>query len=139
MNVQISSIKQSFRKGCLRCSGGDETAFHAIQECTKACVILVLRGPNGSLLKSVHERCIDWLKDAMHLLDKNVFEALITILWNLWNSRNNAIFQGKNEDAKAIWKWVKILGDDFRIHNLTNKEIFPMSPRPQKWEKPPIG
>ncbi|MBA0557492.1 hypothetical protein Golob_014560, partial [Gossypium lobatum] len=91
-NVQISSIKQSFGKGCLKCSGGDETAFHALKECTKACAILALRGINGSLLKRVHERCIDWLEEAMHLLDKNVFKDLITILWNLLNSRKNAIF-----------------------------------------------
>ncbi|MBA0614718.1 hypothetical protein Godav_014974 [Gossypium davidsonii] len=51
-NVQISSIKQSFGKGCLKCSDdGDETAFHALKECTKACAILALRGLNGSLLK----------------------------------------------------------------------------------------
>ncbi|MBA0587133.1 hypothetical protein Gorai_000268, partial [Gossypium raimondii] len=87
-NVQISSIKQSFCKGCLKCSDdGDETTFHVLKECTKACAILALRGLND----------------------------LITILWNLWNSRNNAIFRGKNEDARAIWKWANVLGDDFRL------------------------
>ncbi|KAK5836119.1 hypothetical protein PVK06_011871 [Gossypium arboreum] len=131
-NVKISSINQSFGRGCLKCDGGEETALHALKECTKALTILALGGLEGRLLDSIHERCIDWLEEAMRLLDKKAFEDLSTIIWNIWNIwniHNNAIFWCKNEYARAIWEQTKMLRDDFWIHNLTNKQMMPMSSR----------
>ncbi|MBA0614427.1 hypothetical protein Godav_014726, partial [Gossypium davidsonii] len=116
--------------------GGDRHS--ALKKCPKALAILVLGGLDGQLLDNDYERCIDWLEDAMRVLDKKAFEDLIMILWNGWNGRNNAIFRGKDEDAGVIWERAKMLGDDFRIHNLTIKPILPLTPSPQKWEKPPI-
>ncbi|MFQ6662713.1 hypothetical protein Gotur_030471, partial [Gossypium turneri] len=42
------------------------------------------------------------LEDVVWLLDKKAFEDLITILWNGWNCRNNAIFRDKDEDARVV-------------------------------------
>ncbi|MBA0829243.1 hypothetical protein Goarm_013861, partial [Gossypium armourianum] len=116
--------------------GGDHHS--ALKKCPKALAILALGGLDGQLLDNDYERCIDWLEDAMRVLDKKAFEDLIMILWNGWNGRNNAIFRDKDEDAGVIWERAKMLGDDFRIHNLTIKPILPLTPSPQKWEKPPI-
>ncbi|MBA0868948.1 hypothetical protein Goshw_020908 [Gossypium schwendimanii] len=41
-------------------------------------------------------------QDVVWLLDKKAFEDLITILWNGWNCRNNAIFLDKDKDAREI-------------------------------------
>ncbi|MBA0586923.1 hypothetical protein Gorai_000064 [Gossypium raimondii] len=117
--------------------GGDRHS--ALKKCPKALAILALGGLDGQFLGNDYERCIDWLEDAMRVLDKKAFEDLIMILWNGWNGRNNAIFRGKDEDAGVIWERAKMLGDDFRIHNLTIKPILPLTPSPQKWEKPPIN
>ncbi|MBA0756442.1 hypothetical protein Gogos_020691 [Gossypium gossypioides] len=110
--------------------GGDRHS--ALKKCLKALAILALGGLDGQLLDNDYERCIDWLEDAMQVLDKKAFEDLIMILWNGWNGRNNAIFRCKDEDARVIWERAKMLGDDFRIHNLTIKPILPLTPSPQK-------
>ncbi|MBA0824690.1 hypothetical protein Goarm_021340 [Gossypium armourianum] len=55
----------------------------------------------------------------MRILDKKAFEDFISTLWIIWNSRNNAIFRGKEKDAYGIWKCAL--------------------PRCCRWEKPPKG
>ncbi|MBA0780303.1 hypothetical protein Gotri_004421 [Gossypium trilobum] len=60
------------------------------------------------------------------------------VLWNIWNSRNNALFCEKEEDARLIWERARTLGDDFRIFNLSHIEMKPRPPRSQRWVKPPI-
>lgn len=73
----------------------------------------------------------------MCLMDRKAFEDFVTILWNIWNSCNNALFRGKEEDVSVIWDRAMTLVADFRIYNLTNKSILPKMPSPQKQEKPP--
>ncbi|MFQ6658991.1 hypothetical protein Gotur_028046 [Gossypium turneri] len=107
---------------------GEEMTIHALKEYLKACAVLALSGIDRCLLDNEYERCIDWLEEATRLLDKKAFKDLISILWNVWNNRNNAIFRGKDEDARIVWDRAKALGDDFRIHNFTNALIIPMNP-----------
>ncbi|MBA0583708.1 hypothetical protein Gorai_014554 [Gossypium raimondii] len=75
----------------------------------------------------------------MHLLDNKPFEDLVTTLWNGWNNHNNAILQGKEEEAQIVWDMAKTLSDDFHIHNMVNKSFLPLVSRVQKWEKMPNG
>ncbi|MBA0790294.1 hypothetical protein Gohar_014955 [Gossypium harknessii] len=110
------------------CRSGEEMTIHALKEYLKACAVLALSGIDRCLLDNEYERCIDWLEEATRLLDKKAFKDLISILWNVWNNRNNAIFRGKDEDARIVWDPAKALGDDFRIHNFTNALIIPMNP-----------
>ncbi|MBA0582009.1 hypothetical protein Gorai_024163 [Gossypium raimondii] len=63
----------------------------------------------------------------------------ISTLWNIWNSRNNAIFRGKEEDVYRIWEHARKLNTDFRIHNLSSQPVLLQVPRCCRWEKPPIG
>ncbi|MBA0820783.1 hypothetical protein Gohar_022326, partial [Gossypium harknessii] len=108
--------------GYLRCERGEETAIDTLKDCPKAHVILAFGGLDGRILDNTYERCIDWLEDTLR-----------------WNCCNNAIFCGKNEEARVVWERSKMLGEDFRIHNLSNNPILPLSHNPQKLEKPPIG
>ncbi|KAH1092371.1 hypothetical protein J1N35_019628 [Gossypium stocksii] len=130
-NVKISSIKHSVRRGYPRCGEEEEITIHPLKKCPKARGTLTLGGLDSQLLDNDYERCTNWLEDAMWILDKKAFEDLIMILWNRWNGRNNAIFRGKDEDARVVWERAKMLGDDFRIHNLTIKLILPLTPSPQ--------
>lgn len=75
----------------------------------------------------------------MCLMDRKTFEDFVTIIWNIWNSRNNALYRGKEEDVGIIWYRAKALMADFLIHKLTNKSILPKTSSRKKWEKPPYG
>ncbi|MBA0735187.1 hypothetical protein Gogos_019055, partial [Gossypium gossypioides] len=62
--------------------------------------------------------------------------------WNSWNNHNNFVFKGKEEDVrvKPPRGFVKItLCQDFRIHNLVNKPLLPVTPATKNWVKPPRG
>ncbi|MBA0842360.1 hypothetical protein Goarm_002190, partial [Gossypium armourianum] len=120
------------------CGMGDETIIHALRDCPKACAVLSFGGLDGRLLDPAFERCIDWLEDATHLLDLKAFENFITVLCNICNSLNNALFRGKEEDARLIWEHARTLGDDFRIFNLSHVAMNLRPRRSHKWVKPPI-
>ncbi|PPS02220.1 hypothetical protein GOBAR_AA18445 [Gossypium barbadense] len=83
------------------------------------------------VLKLCHE-------DATRLLDLKAFENLIMVSWNVWNSRNNALFHGKEEDARLIWERARTLGDDFRNFNLSHVALNLRPPRSHRWVKLPI-
>lgn len=102
MNVKISSILQHVNQGCLRCGSGDETVIHTFKDCLKARVILSHGGIDRRLLDTIYERSIDWLEATMHLMDRKAFEDFVTILWNIWNNNNSALFHGKEEDMGII-------------------------------------
>ncbi|MBA0557223.1 hypothetical protein Golob_014302, partial [Gossypium lobatum] len=107
--------------------------------CPTARAILTLGGLDGRLLNKDYPYCIDWIKDVMCFLDKKVIADFITALWNSWNNRNNYVFYGKEEEARVIWDRAKNLCQDFRIHNLINKPVLPLTLALKKWEKPPCG
>ncbi|MBA0637149.1 hypothetical protein Godav_021849 [Gossypium davidsonii] len=71
----------------------------------------------------------------MKILDKKAFEYFISTLWNIWNSRNNAICRGKEEDANVILEHAHKLNNNLRIHNVSPQPILPWVPRCCKWEK----
>ncbi|MBA0726542.1 hypothetical protein Golax_002365 [Gossypium laxum] len=116
----------------------DETIIHAFWDFPKACTVLSFGGLDGRLLDPTFERCINWLEDATRLLDLKAFENFITVLCNICNSLNNALFRGKEEDARLIWERGRIFGDDFRIFNLSHVAMNPRPRRSHKWVKPSI-
>ncbi|KAH1113938.1 hypothetical protein J1N35_007316 [Gossypium stocksii] len=138
-NVKLSSIKTHVDPVCSICRNGDETPLHALRDCPKACEVLIPSGFNNRLLTNSYEFCINWVEDSMRILDKMAFKDFISTLWNIWNSRNNAIFRGKEEDLYGIWECARKLNTDFRIHNLSSQPILPRVPKCYRWEKPPAG
>ncbi|MBA0716064.1 hypothetical protein Golax_014930 [Gossypium laxum] len=114
-----------------------EGAFGVLRDWLKTYAVLSLGGLDGRLLGNDYVRCIDWLEDVTCLLDLKAYENLITILWNVWNSRNNAMFRGKEEDTRIVWERAISLGDDFRIFDLINAPLIPKTLSPQKRNKSP--
>ncbi|KAL1062147.1 hypothetical protein V6Z11_D13G062700 [Gossypium hirsutum] len=111
-NVKMALIFQGSDWVCHRCGLEDETIIHALRDCPKARVVLSFSELDGRLLDFSYESCIDLLEDATRLLDLK-------------------------DDARLIWEWVRTLGDNFRIFNLSHAPMNLNSPRPHRWIKPP--
>ncbi|KAG8500321.1 hypothetical protein CXB51_003683 [Gossypium anomalum] len=137
--LEIASIRQNVNKECRRCRAGNETLIHAIKNRPSALAMLSCGGLDGRLINNNYESCIDWLEESMRLLDKKAIADFITLLWNSWNNTNNFIFHGKEEEASVIWERAITLSKDFRIHNLVNKSMLPITSACKKWEKPSHG
>ncbi|MBA0782722.1 hypothetical protein Gotri_000560 [Gossypium trilobum] len=111
----MASIFQGSDWVCHRCGLEDETIIHALRDYPKARVVLSFSEFDRCLLDSSYESCIDLLEDATRLLD----------------------LKGKKDDARLMWEWVRTLGDNFRIFNLSHAPMNLNSPRPHRWIKPP--
>ncbi|MBA0730762.1 hypothetical protein Golax_022781 [Gossypium laxum] len=59
--------------------------------------------------------------------------------WNSWNNHNKFVFKGKEEDVRVVWDRAITLCQDFRIHNLVNKPLLPVTSATKNWVKPPLG
>ncbi|MBA0753646.1 hypothetical protein Gogos_021878 [Gossypium gossypioides] len=124
---KISSIRREVNSTCLRCGVEKETLLYVMRNCLRAGAVLVYGGLNNKLLGGSYSRCVDWIEDVARTLDKKSFSDFITVLWNIWNSQNNRVFRGVEEEAKVTWEKAASLSQDFRIFNLLEK---PMLPRP---------
>ncbi|MFQ6634232.1 hypothetical protein Gotur_010241, partial [Gossypium turneri] len=112
---------------------------HTLKDCPIARAVLTFGGLDCRLLNKDYSSCIDWIEDAMRLLDKKAMANFITTLWNSWNNRNNYIFRGKKEASWIMWERAKTLSQDFRIHNMVNKPMLPLTTVLKKWVKPLSG
>ncbi|MBA0753705.1 hypothetical protein Gogos_005451 [Gossypium gossypioides] len=56
-----------------------------------------------------------------------------------WNNKNNFISRGKEEEARIVSERASSLSKEFRIHNLTNKPILPVTPVEMNRVKPQNG
>ncbi|MBA0625151.1 hypothetical protein Godav_010387 [Gossypium davidsonii] len=101
--------------------------------------ILAVGGLNDKLLDGEYTRCVDWIEDAMGEMDLQAVSDFITTLWNSWNNKNNFISRGKEEEARIVSERASSLSKEFRIHNLTNKPILPVTPVEMNWVKPQNG
>ncbi|MBA0727802.1 hypothetical protein Golax_000758 [Gossypium laxum] len=103
---------------CPRCGSKQETLIHALNECPRARVVLIHGGFDNALVEGRYWRCMDWIEDVVRSLDKKALLDFVTVLWNIWNSRNNKVFRNTEEDAKIIWDRAAMLNRDFCIFNL---------------------
>ncbi|MBA0748046.1 hypothetical protein Gogos_004902 [Gossypium gossypioides] len=138
-NDKITSIRHGFLKDCPRYSANAETLIHALKDCPNARTILTIGGLDNRLLMKDYACCINWIEDVMRVLDKKAVVDFFTTLWNSWNNGNNHIFRGKEDEATVVWERAKTLSNEFRIHNLVNDPLIPVTPVCKKWEKPPCG
>ncbi|KAK5811811.1 hypothetical protein PVK06_027184 [Gossypium arboreum] len=88
---KIFSIRREVDGTCPRCGIDKETLLHAMKNCPRAPAVLVYDGLNNKVLEGTYSLCIDWIEDVARTLDKKAFSDFITVLWNIWNSRNNKV------------------------------------------------
>lgn len=91
---------------------------------------------DNRLLNGNYLRCVDWIEEAVRVMDIKAVSDFITVLWNVWNSRNNSIFRGVEEDAKVIWDRAASLSKDFWIFNLLEDPVLPIKTDNKAWKKP---
>ncbi|MBA0577207.1 hypothetical protein Golob_028130 [Gossypium lobatum] len=132
---KISLCQQNFVVKCPRCEAKEETFIHALKDCPSARAILTFGGLDNQLIKGNYSWCIDWLEDILRVMDLKAAADFFTLLWNYWNSRNNFIFNGKEDDARGVWERAKNLSRDFRIHNLVYMLVIPAASIHKTWIK----
>ncbi|KAG8491142.1 hypothetical protein CXB51_014335 [Gossypium anomalum] len=136
---KILSIHLKVNSTCLRCGADKETLLHAMKKCSRERAVLVYGGLKNTLLKGCYDRCVDWFEDVARSLDRKTFPNFITVFWNIWNSKNNRVFQEVEEEAKVTWDKAAALSQDFRIFNLLEKPMLPKSAIERTWKKPGKG
>ncbi|MBA0608741.1 hypothetical protein Godav_020928, partial [Gossypium davidsonii] len=124
---------------CPRCGSEEETLMHALKDCPKARAVLIHGGFDNALLDGSYWRCVDWIEDVARSLDKKALSDFVTVLWNIWNSRNNKVFRNTEEDAKAIWDRAATLNRDFRTFNFMERPMIPKPVEEKGWQKPRLG
>ncbi|MBA0692631.1 hypothetical protein Goari_010173, partial [Gossypium aridum] len=97
------------------------------------------RGLNSKLLDGNHCWGVDWIEEVARSLDLKALSDFITVLWNIWNSRNNKVFRNMEEDAKVTWERAAALIHDFHIFNLLNEPSLPKPAVNKGWRKPNQG
>ncbi|KAA3472044.1 reverse transcriptase [Gossypium australe] len=124
---KIARIRSGFYSSCPRCGKERESHIHALRDCPLAKAVLEHGGLDARLLNENFTCCIDWLEAAMRILDKTAMADFITVLWNIWNCRNNRAFQGVEEDSRSsAWKKpeVGVLKINFDVAFQHNKAHF---------------
>ncbi|XP_016743147.1 uncharacterized protein [Gossypium hirsutum] len=101
---KISSFCNGFDDTCPRCGKDMETLIHAMKDCLLAREVLEHSRLHNKFLVENYSRYIDWIEDMARELDYKVVSDLITVLWNVRNSRNTRIFRGVEEGAKVSWE-----------------------------------
>ncbi|XP_012435430.1 uncharacterized protein LOC105762058 [Gossypium raimondii] len=123
----ISKIRKDFDCMCARCGTEKETLFHALKDCPKARAVLTYRGIDNALVDGHYRRCVDCFEDAARSLDKKALSNFVTVLWNIWNSKNNKVFRNTDDEARVIWDRAAMLNKDFCIYNFLEKPLIPKS------------
>ncbi|MBA0776331.1 hypothetical protein Gotri_011336 [Gossypium trilobum] len=120
---------------CSRCGSEEESLIHALKECPRAKVVLIHGGFDNTLVEGRFGRCVDWIEEVARSLNKKALSDFVTVLWNIWNSRNNKVFRDIEEDAKVTWDRAAMLNRDFRIFNLVEKPMIPKLVEESGWQK----
>ncbi|KAG8493008.1 hypothetical protein CXB51_012636 [Gossypium anomalum] len=139
MYERISRIRKEVNSNCPRCGSDKETLIHAMRDCPNARAVLVHGGLNNKVLEGTYSRCVDWLEDVARMLDRKALSDLITVLWNIWNSRNNKVFHDKEDGAMVTWDSAAALSRDFRIFNFLERPLIPKLGREHGCRKPDPG
>ncbi|MBA0736589.1 hypothetical protein Gogos_010125, partial [Gossypium gossypioides] len=79
------------------------------------------------------------IEDAARSLDKKALSDFVSVLWNIWNSRNNKVFRNIEDEARVICDRVAVLNRDFRIFNFVENTMIPKPVGEKGWQKPRTG
>ncbi|MBA0660345.1 hypothetical protein Goklo_012373 [Gossypium klotzschianum] len=136
---KISTIRRDFNSDCPRCGRDKKTLIHALKDYPRAQAVLVHAGLNSNPLDGNHYRGVDWIEEVARSQEVKALSDFVTVLWNIWNSRNNKVFQNLEEEAKVTWERSAALSHDFRIFNLLEEPSLRKPAVKEGWRKPNQG
>ncbi|KAL1066788.1 hypothetical protein V6Z11_D12G085400 [Gossypium hirsutum] len=139
MYENISKIRRDFDCMCSHCGSEKETLIHALKDCSKARAVLMYGGIDNALVDGHYRRCVDWFEDTARSLDKKALSDFVTVLWNIWNSRDNKVFRNTGDEARVIWDRAAVLKKDFCSYNFLVKPLIPKPVGEKRWQKPGTG
>ncbi|KAG8483002.1 hypothetical protein CXB51_021924 [Gossypium anomalum] len=87
----IARIHQNFSTTCTRCKNNAKTLLHAMKEYPKAREVLIIGGLYKRLLEGRYKRCIDWLEDALRVLESKLLQIFYSFLELLEQQEQNGI------------------------------------------------
>lgn len=79
---KIASMRQHDDRECFRCGDKRETLVHALKDYPNSKDVLIAGGLDGRIIDNNFANCIDWLEEAVRILDKKSMANFISILWN---------------------------------------------------------
>ncbi|KAL4363000.1 hypothetical protein GQ457_04G024640 [Hibiscus cannabinus] len=112
---------------CPFCSSVLETPLHYLRECPGAMDALQLAGFIGSNFGLSTNFVFGYLESAAATLSRDSFLLLLTILWNLWNRRNDFVHTGRLQPSWLIVMNSKLLLADYKYGN-TLSSTSPLAP-----------
>ncbi|XP_026442175.1 uncharacterized protein LOC113341562 [Papaver somniferum] len=127
-----------------RCSDPQETIMHALVTCPFAIRVWFISDFNINTQffqnKSFLDWLLFWLTDHQSKLSKDNQCLFVAILWSLWTSRNNFIFQGSRENFTAVLARARamLLTRNSRNPSLTTPSTIHVSIS-DKWMPPSFG
>ncbi|XP_026458966.1 uncharacterized protein LOC113359571 [Papaver somniferum] len=126
---------------CPRCSDPQETIMHALVTCPFASRVWFISDFNINTQffqnKSFLDWLLFWLTDHQSKLSEDNQCLFVAILWSLWTSRNNFIFQGIRENFTAVLARARamLLSRNSRNPSLTTPSTIHVSIS-NKWMPP---
>ncbi|KAG2327931.1 hypothetical protein Bca52824_010659 [Brassica carinata] len=137
---------------CVRCCDIVETANHLFFQCPYAQQVWRQSGLMIPTLHDSHISIDDKLLMLLHLskdsaIPRNVRLRPIWILWRLWKSRNELIFNSKviphevcfTLAVSDVHEWVSCTAHLETGVSPARQQTQPMQYRSSKWKKPPMG
>ncbi|XP_071921814.1 uncharacterized protein [Coffea arabica] len=99
-------------------------------------------GLNLARLNSAHN-VVSWLSNLLIKLKKEEMELVAVILWNLWNNRNGAVFDGSYKDPLSLVSFSLHFLSQFREANRNPMAAEHTTAIQQsilsQWKRPPAG
>ncbi|XP_026383955.1 uncharacterized protein LOC113279475 [Papaver somniferum] len=126
---------------CPRCSDPQKTIMHALITCTFASRVWFISDFNINTQFFQNKSFIDWILfrfiDPQSKLSEDNQSLFVAILWSLWTSRNNFIFQNINENHTTVLARSRVMlltrKTSLTISAITSVSIC------DKWRPPSFG
>ncbi|KAK9037831.1 hypothetical protein V6N11_022730 [Hibiscus sabdariffa] len=111
--------------------------LHAFQDCRDATEALFQANIVPALASSSVTETLPWLEEAASLLSRPALGQFVTLLWNLWNHRNNWVH---NQQLQPVWATVmtaSLLHQDHLVASSSSASSSAL--HPTGWSPPPSG
>ncbi|KAE8667347.1 hypothetical protein F3Y22_tig00112411pilonHSYRG00033 [Hibiscus syriacus] len=113
--VGAKLVQASIGNGvCPLCLLELETVLHAIKDCPKVRSVLEISGLSQGIVEWIGSSPLSWLTFAHSKLVNEGFDLFLTLLWNIWNRRNDLVHNGELQSDWNVVVCSSNLVEEFR-------------------------